>query len=302
MMKNPEAKKRVDPLPGDEAAKRGSPLNPAAGHETVMPGRRKIKGVCATIRGTFRPSAWLPARVAAAAALMVALSASPAMAAEGPSLQALIVTTDSWSSVDATLRLYERKEARSAWIPAGDRVPAIVGRNGLAWGRGVHPDQAAEGDRKREGDGKAPAGIFRLGPAFGDAPGGSVPWIGLPYRQMKESSRCVDDPASPAYNRLVEEGSVPKEWGSSEEMRRNDGQYRLGIVIGHNADPVAPGCGSCIFLHIWKSPSSGTSGCTAVSDASLEGILHRLRPDANPVLIQLPRGEYERLRGPWDLP
>jgi D-alanyl-D-alanine dipeptidase len=124
----------------------------------------------------------------------------------------------------------------------------------------------------------------------------------MPYRQMTESSKCVDDPASPAYNRLVEEGDVQRDWNSFEDMRRSDGQYRLGIVIGHNTDPVAPGGGSCIFLHIWEKPSKGTSGCTAVSAADMEEILRRLRPEANPILIQLPQREYERLRVSRGLP
>jgi hypothetical protein len=33
-----------------------------------------------------------------------------------------------------------------------------------------------------------------------------------------------------------------------------------------------------------------------VSAADMEEILGRLRPEANPLLIQLPREEYERLR------
>ncbi len=234
--------------------------------------------------------------VLGAAAFLCCLFATPATGEEKPAFQALVVTTRDWSAVDASLQLYERKDARSAWIPAGERISAVVGRNGLAWGRGVHPDPPAEGPQKREGDGKAPAGIFPLGPAFGYAPGESVPWIGLPYRRMTESSKCVDDPASAAYNRLVEEGNVRKDWNSVEDMRRSDEQYRLGIVIGHNTDPVAPGSGSCIFLHIWEKPAKGTSGCTAVSAADMEGILRRLRPEANPLLIQLPQQEYERLR------
>jgi L,D-peptidoglycan transpeptidase YkuD (ErfK/YbiS/YcfS/YnhG family) len=228
---------------------------------------------------------------------------APLAAADAPTaLQMVVVTTEGWSSVDAALRLYERKDARSAWTPAGEEIPAVVGRNGLAWGRGVRPEPPAGEPQKREGDGSAPAGIFRLGTAFGETPGDSLPWVGLPYRQMTENSRCIDDPASSVYNRLVEEGNIRKEWNSSEEMRRSDGQYRLGIVIGHNADPVIPGGGSCIFLHIRKSPSSGTSGCTAVSDASQEELLRRLRPEANPLLVQLPRREYEQLRGSWGLP
>lgn len=240
--------------------------------------------------------------VLGAAMLLCCFSTANAAGTEKPPLQVLVVTTSDWSAVDATLRCYERKDELSVWIPAGGRIPAVVGRNGLAWGRGVHPDPPDGGPQKREGDGRAPAGIFRLGPAFGYAPRESVPWIALPYRQMTESSKCVDDPASMLYNRLIDEGTLRKDWNSFEEMRRSDGQYRLGMVIGHNTDPVAPGCGSCIFLHIWEKPTKGTAGCTAVPDAGMEEILRRLRPGANPLLIQLPQREYERMRGPWGLP
>lgn len=236
------------------------------------------------------------------AALLCCLLATPAAGEEKPALQALVVMTSDWSAVDAALRLYERKDAKSAWVSSSESIPVVVGRNGIAWGKGLHPDSPEGGPQKREGDGKAPAGIFKLGPAFGYAPGEAVPWIGLHYQQMKESSKCVDDPASLSYNRLVEEGNVRRDWNSFEDMRRSDEQYRLGIVIGHNADPVTPGGGSCIFLHIWSKPSKGTAGCTAVSTSDMEKILRRLRPEANPQLIQLPQPEYERLRGPWKLP
>ena len=52
-------------------------------------------------------------------------------------------------------------------MPSGEAIPAVVGRNGLAWGRGVRTDLPAGEPQKREGDGRAPAGIFKLGPAFG---------------------------------------------------------------------------------------------------------------------------------------
>jgi L,D-peptidoglycan transpeptidase YkuD (ErfK/YbiS/YcfS/YnhG family) len=267
------------------------PLRPESGKTDYMLNRRCNNGIsrCAGF-------------VLGVVMLLCGLSATIAKGGEKPALQVLVVTTADWSAVDANVRLYERQDARSAWIPAGEMIPAVVGRNGLAWGRGVHPDLPAGGAQKKEGDGRAPAGIFRLGPAFGYAPGESVPWIGLPYRQMTESSKCVDDPTSPAYNRLVDERNVRRNWNSFEDMKRRDEQYRWGIVIGHNTDPVAPGGGSCIFLHIWDRPSKGTSGCTAVSSTDMEEILRKLRPGANPLLIQLPQGEYERLRGSWGLP
>ena len=84
-------------------------------------------------------------------------------------------------------------------------------------------------------------------------------------------------------------------------MRRDDDLYRLGIIVDHNAARV-PGDGSCIFLHIWSGPDSVTAGCTAMPAAALEAIAGWARIEDHPVLVQLPRAEYERLRDSWALP
>jgi hypothetical protein len=34
----------------------------------------------------------------------------------------------------------------------------------------------------------------------------------------------------------------------------------------------------------------------------METLLAWLKPEANPVIVQLPRDQYERLRMPWNLP
>ena len=41
-------------------------------------------------------------------------------------------------------------------------APVSVGRNGAAWGLGLHAAQP-QGPQKQEGDGRAPAGVFTLG-------------------------------------------------------------------------------------------------------------------------------------------
>ena len=93
--------------------------------------------------------------------------------------QMVLVTTDSWDAVDATLQRYERASAADAWAPVGGPVRAAVGRTGLAWGTGLHPRTGA-GPEKREGDGKAPAGVFRLSSAFGYAPAAEAGVIRMP--------------------------------------------------------------------------------------------------------------------------
>ena len=225
-----------------------------------------------------------------------------AAAPDGPPLQAVVVLTEGWEATSATLQRYERAAPDSEWRAVGEAVPAMVGRTGLAWGQGLH-GEPGDGPVKREGDGKAPAGIFRLESAFGYAAADSVPWIQLPYAGTDASVECVDDPRSRSYNRLVDRDTIPEpDWASHEEMRRQDGIYRLGVWVDHNAAPAVPGGGSCIFLHIWRAPGVPTVGCTAMADADLEALLSWLDPRRRPVLVQAPRAGYERLRTALALP
>lgn len=232
--------------------------------------------------------------------------AGPAPAAAQPgmdgALQAVVVTTADWTAVDATLQRFERPSAGAPWRPAGGPVPAAVGRAGLAWGTGMHPP-ASGVQWKREGDGKAPAGIFRLSSAFGYAPAAEAGWIRMPYVQSDASVECVDDSGSRFYNRRVDRDTIPRpDWTSHEEMRRPDALYGWGVWVDHNSDPPQPMGGSCIFLHVWAGPGVATSGCTAFAEPDVRQLLAWLDPRARPVLVQLPRDEYDRLRGEWDLP
>ena len=226
--------------------------------------------------------------------------------------QLVLVTTSDWAATTGALQRYERN-AEAGWVPVGDAVAAVVGRSGLGWGRGLHDASGLEGPRKTEGDGRAPAGVFRLSAAFGYAE--SLP-TGLPYVPVP-GLHCVDDRASASYNLVRAPGDDP-DWTSHEIMRRRDGLYRIGAIVAHNgpgvdrsllpttasvdgAAPVA-GAGSCIFLHVWNGPGSTTAGCTAMADPALAEVLAWLRAEADPVLVQLPSGLRHELRTRWMLP
>jgi D-alanyl-D-alanine dipeptidase len=199
----------------------------------------------------------------------------------GRSRQLIVVITPDWTATSGTLQRYERDA--HAWRTVGTPVPVVVGRSGLA-------------SEKREGDGKAPAGIFTLGTAFGFAV--TAP-TRLAYRQLDESTECVDDASSRFYNQIVER-TPASDWTSGEKMR-SIAQYRWGIVLNHNV-PATAGAGSCIFLHVWTGPASTTAGCTAMASEDLETILRWLDPTMSPRVVQLTRGEYERRRMSWKLP
>jgi D-alanyl-D-alanine dipeptidase len=159
-----------------------------------------------------------------------------------------------------------------------------------------------DGPRKKEGDNKAPAGIFHLGPAFGYAAAERASWIKLRYVALTKSTEGVDDPRSRYYNQLVDRSKIAQvDWKTSEKMLRADDLYKWGVVVAHNSS-ATPGAGSCIFLHIWRNSSAATAGCTAMPEQNLVKLLHWLDPAAHPILIQMPRQNYEALRAELKLP
>ena len=56
------------------------------------------------------------------------------------------------------------------------------------------------------------------------------------------------------------------------------------------------------LLHIWQGPGVGTEGCTAMRETDIEVLLRWLDPAEEPLLVQLPAGEYAKVRGKWRLP
>jgi D-alanyl-D-alanine dipeptidase len=217
--------------------------------------------------------------------------------------QLVAITTKGWDDVSATVQLFERANgAGTDWRHAGHPFPAVIGERGLGWGIGVHGTGKRGEPEKREGDKKAPAGVFRFGDVFGTARPNQVRFLRLPYRQVTPTTEAVDDPKSKYYNQVVDQRSVPHpDWASSESMLRVGGRYRLGVIIEHNT-PAYPGLGSCIFFHVWDPKYPGTTGCTATGYGHLVHLLRWLDPKRNPLIVQLPVGEYEKLKQRWGLP
>ena len=124
----------------------------------------------------------------------------------------------------------------------------------------------------------------------------------LPFLCASGDLKCVDDPASPHYNQIVDQTRVARiDWASCEDMLRPDTRYAIGAVVGHNPDN-RPGAGSCIFLHVWQDAVTPTAGCTAASLANMSEVCAWLDATANPLLVQLPQAEYIRYRQAWALP
>lgn len=218
------------------------------------------------------------------------------------SRQMVLVVSRDWDAATATLQCYSRDAAGKAWTRVGEPIPANIGRTGLAWGRGLHTGTPLPGPVKREGDGKAPAGVFELPGAFGYADTVDPEDIKLYYVTLTADTFGVDDVKSKYYNQVVNLKDVTKDWNSAETMRRPDGLYEWGVFVNHNTTATVPGAGSCIFLHIWRGPNKPTAGCTSMSTENMQAIIAWLDPKAKPVLVQLPENEYRKLASVWGLP
>jgi L,D-peptidoglycan transpeptidase YkuD (ErfK/YbiS/YcfS/YnhG family) len=231
--------------------------------------------------------------------LLLLIAAAVASPIPETATQLLVGWSEGWDSSTATLQRYTR--SADDWQPEGPTVPARLGREGLAWGSGLH--EAQEGQQKQEGDWRSPAGVFAIGTALGDAVLSPAPdW---PMSVVTERTLWVEDPGSPLYNQLhvVSDSRPLTAWETSQRMRMGDAAHRLKLVIQHNTDPPLSGAGSAIFFHIWRRDGTApTAGCTAMPETELEELIRWLRPEAAPVLVLLPTDEHARLQTAWALP
>lgn len=224
---------------------------------------------------------------------------APVKAPFSKSLQMLVVITKDWNAVAGRAQRFERKNGGAEWKAVDESFPIVVGRSGLAWTGELATPAATK--IKQEGDGSSPAGMFPLTAAFGVTTKPSA--LLMPYTKLNQFSECVDDVKSSFYNRIVNRMQVGNfDWKSSEKMLAVGEPYELGVFVGYNSFPVEKAKGSCIFLHIWRDASSGTSGCTAMKRQNLEMIVSWLSPTKNPYLVQLPEDVYNSSRKSWNLP
>ena len=178
--------------------------------------------------------------------------------------QLVLVSVPSVSRQRATVTRYERTTSAELWRTLGTGMPAVIGRKGLGWAPSFRDRATTSAPRKIEGDGKTPGGIFRLSDAFGfnasEIPG---------YVRLRPGHEfCVSDPKSPDYNRILPKKPALSVDGEDMGMI---GLYRRGVFIDYPTS-AAERAGSCIFVHVWRSENSGTSGCVALAQPDVEAI------------------------------
>lgn len=133
---------------------------------------------------------------------------------------------------------------------------------------------------KREGDMASPIGSWPMRRVFFRPDRLDPPDTALPLVPIHENLGWCDDPADPAYNRLVE---LPFA-ASHEIMWRTDGLYDLVVELGYNDDPPVAGHGSAIFLHLHEPHTTHTAGCVAVTRTDL---LHLLASANNDTRLRI---------------
>jgi len=184
----------------------------------------------------------------------------------GSATQVVAVVAPAYGDTVATFTAYQ--ETNGAWQQAFGPWAADIGYNGFA-----PPGQ------KHEGDGRTPSGSFGFSFAFGVDPD---PGVLLPFRAVTGPSIVWDDdPASPLYNQWVD--TTTANAGAAPEPMDQVPAYGYGAVIAYNTDPVVPGAGSAIFLHV--STGAPTLGCVALPTGELLAVLRWLDPAAQPRIV-----------------
>lgn len=201
----------------------------------------------------------------------------------------VLVTTETMDVTSATMQWFERASTKDQWRSLGAAEPALVGRSGVAWAHTFRRYARPGEPIKVEGDKRAPVGIFPIGGTFGTI---SSPRPG--HIQVTDDTVCVDDPASPAYNTITTRALVgPKI--HVENMAKALPMYRRGLLVDYPTD-IAAKAGSCIFIHVWRSPTRGTAGCVSMPEERLMA-LQDLVDTGSAVLAIMPRQALGRFSG-----
>ena len=231
--------------------------------------------------------------------VLVFFSAS-ARAAELDGVRQIVVSiAPSWDAFEGSAQRFER--ASGTWKAVGKPWTVLYGKRGLAWGSGVH-GQEEKGLRKVENDGRAPAGVFRIGTIYtydSELPSGSD----YPFHTVTAADAWIDDVNHPKYNQhVIVDPKNPPLWYAKQRMRPGDFAYRWLVELRHNSDPPVPGYGSAIFLHLRRAPHRPSVGCTVMAEPDLVALIRWLRADAKPHFVLLPRDEYAAKWKAWNLP
>ena len=147
----------------------------------------------------------------------------------------IIVQTKSFTATTGTLMI------------GASRYDCTLGRTGVTI-------------EKAEGDGKTPVGTYPLRHLLYRADRLAKPETGLVTEILTPETGWCEDPAHADYNKQI---TLPHA-SVNDRMTRDDNLYDLTVIIGYNDDPVVPGRGSAIFMHLARPDFSPTAGCVGL--------------------------------------
>ncbi|MFL6074587.1 MAG: L,D-transpeptidase [Mycobacteriales bacterium] len=185
----------------------------------------------------------------------------PVAVTTGDATQVLTVAA---SGTYATVQAWELRDG--AWHRPFGSMSARVGKEGVT-------DQPSEWLQA------TPTGTYTITQLFGGQPD---PGVKMPYRRVGPNDYWVSDVHSPDYNTWQTcAANCPFDTNIGEHLADyTDLGYRYGAIIDFNQDPVVPGRGSAIFLHVGGEWAS--AGCITLHEDDVLTILRWLNPNAHP--------------------
>lgn len=199
----------------------------------------------------------------------------------------VLVTADTLNSTTATIARFDRHTANSDWQVSGGATSGLIGYRGVAWAHAFRKFAKRGEPIKVEGDKRAPAGFYKIGPSFGFAPA-QVP----NYVRVNDGMVCVHDLNSPAYNTITRRERIGPDVRAENMSRVPD--YARGLLVDYPTNRNAR-AGSCIFIHLQLPGKTGTGGCVALPEPQLVAVQDFVRDGA--VLAILPRQALDRFKG-----
>lgn len=155
------------------------------------------------------------------------------------------------------------------WKKSGGEWTSSLSTNGFVGPGGITGN-------KKEGDGKTPAGAFRLGFAFGT----SNPGTKMPYRAIKDDSYWISNVNDPDYNTWQNRDSSNS---ADEHLISYKDSYKYAMVINYNTHNPTKGAGSAIFLHV--SNGSPTLGCVSIPESHMVTLMKELKDSAQMIIV-----------------
>lgn len=203
----------------------------------------------------------------------------------GDARQVIVVEAPSWSSTEGTLTAFERTDG--SWRIVQPTVRAQLGYGGLV-----------RGDRRRQGTGTVPTGVYEILSGFGREPD---PGTNLDYIQVDRNDAWTYNPRVPDTYNVFQD--VDRSWksygGYVEELWDMGMQYDYVAILDYNlpegpirtttsgvrrsANPPDTSRGGGIFLHV--DNGNKTAGCIAVKKPVMHGLMRWLDPAKDPVIV-----------------